>query len=137
MTTRITLPRPWTAHAQVAWENRAADATLPAWLRIVCYAYGQHEANGHANFRRGQLSWLLGKPPTATEGFTRADKYAVRDAIATAVKHGWLAEGSCSECLIVPAHAIEGPLGDASKVCPVHDRRAQRKQKRPALRVVS
>ena len=123
----ITLPRPWAAHAQIEWENRAANTTLPMWLRAVCYAYGRHEANGHANLERGQLLWLLGKPPTGSRPFQRADKTTVRNAIRTAVRHGWLAEGSCSECLIVPAHAIEGPLGDANKVCPVHEQKGLRK----------
>lgn len=91
---------PWAKHAQIEWENRAADTTLPLWLRVACLAYGRHEANGHANFGRG-----------------------------------WLAMGSCSECLIVPAHAIEGPLGSAEKPCAVHDRKVQ--QKRARLRVVS
>jgi hypothetical protein len=87
------------------------------------------EANGHAVFTRGDLSWLLGKPPTSKRpAFTRASKYEVRDGIATAVRYGWLAEGSCSECLIVPMHAIEGPLGDTNKVCPVHDRKARQQK---------
>jgi hypothetical protein len=122
----ISLAPPWTAHAQIEWEKRAADATLPNWLRVVCFAYGRHEANGHANFSRGQLMWLLGKPPTDSRGFRRIDKYQVRDAIQTAVRHGWLAEGSCAECLIVPAHAIEGPVGNPGAVCPVHDRKIRK-----------
>jgi hypothetical protein len=125
----ISLSPPWAAHSQSEWENRAADATLPNWLRVVCYAYGRHEANGHATFTRGQLAWLLGRPPTSKHPFTRATKYDVRDAIAIAVRHGWLAVGSCSECLIVPAHAIEGPIGNSEAPCPVHDRKTKRKLK--------
>jgi hypothetical protein len=126
---------PWAKHYQAEWENRAADAKLPLWLRVVCVAYGRHEANGHANIRRGQLSWILGTPPTATQPFRRAHRTTVRDAIRTAARHGWLAEGSCSECLIVPAHAIDGPVGNPKKPCPVHDRKVE--QKRAKLRVVS
>ena len=120
---------PWAKHWQIEWENRAADATLPLWLRVVCLAYGRHEANGHANFGRGQLAWVLGTPPKDGKPFARADRYCVRDAIRLAVHHGWLAEGSCSECLVVPAHAIEGPVGNEHKVCPVHDRKAAAKKK--------
>ena len=123
------MPRPWTAHTQIEWENRAANPKLAYWLRLVCYAYGRHEANGHANFDVGQLEWLLGKPPTlAHPEFQLASKYAVRDGIKTAVKYEWLEVGSCAECLIVPAHAIEGPLGDANKVCPVHSRKVGAKR---------
>lgn len=131
----ITLPRPWAAHSQIEWENRAADASLPMWLRAVCFAYGRHQSNGHATFNRGQLLWLLGKPPNAAQPFRKADKGNVQKAISTAVRHGWLSEGSCSECLIVPAHAIEGPNGNAAKACPVHERKRSR---RPAAsKVVS
>jgi hypothetical protein len=99
----------WATHYQIEWENWAADTKLPLWLRISCLAYGRHEANGHATFGRGQLSWILGTPPTADHPFKRIDKYTVRDTIKLATGHGWLAEGSCSEYLIVPAHAIDGP----------------------------
>ena len=127
---------PWAKHYQAEWENRAADTSLSLWLRVACLAYGRHEANGHANFRRGQLSWILGTPPTAeSPTFKRRDRTEVRDAIALAVRHKWLGEGSCSECLVVPAHAVEGPLGNPNKPCPVHERKVQ--QKRERLRVVS
>jgi hypothetical protein len=86
----------WATHYQIEWENWAADTKLPLWLRISCLAYGRHEANGHATFGRGQLSWILGTPPTADHPFKRIDKYTVRDTIKLATGHGWLAEGSCS-----------------------------------------
>ena len=57
------------------------------------------------------------------------------NALALAVRHGWLAEGSCTECLVVPGHAIQGPDGDPNKPCPVHVRKNLRKR-RPELRVV-
>jgi hypothetical protein len=134
---QISLPRPWAAHAQIEWENRAADTNLPLWLRIVCVAYGRHEANGHANFQRGQLSWILGTPPTATRPFQPAHRATIYNAIQTAVRYAWLAEGSGSECLTVPAHAIEGPLGNPAKPCPVHTRKGARPKKGvPQLRSI-
>jgi hypothetical protein len=93
---------PWTRHYQAVWENRAADHTLPLWLRLACIAYARHEANGHANFKRGQLSWILGKPPDGNQPFKRVDRWTMQDALALAIRHGWLAEGSCTECLVVP-----------------------------------
>lgn len=129
---------PWSRHYQSVWEHRAADHTLPLWLRIVCIAYGRHEANGHANFPRGQLSWILGTPPIGDKPFKRRDKTTVRNAIKTAVAHGWLADGSCSECLVVPGHAIAGGIGNESKPCSVHERKnAQKRTKSTRLTLVS
>lgn len=128
------IANPWTKHYQSAWENRAANHKLPMWARVVAYAYGRHEANGHAVFQRGDLAWLLGKPPQDGEPSKKAHPTTVRDAIATAVKYGWLAEDSCAECLIVPSHGIEGPPGNAEKPCPVHERKYT--QRRAKLRAV-
>lgn len=115
---------PWAKHAQIVWERRAADPNLPLWLRIVCLAYGQHEANGHANFRPGSLTWIFGTPETDTEPFKRVHRSTIYDAIQTAVRRGFLAPGSCAKCLVVPSHAIEGPRpGNAFKPCPVHSKK--------------
>jgi hypothetical protein len=131
-------PNPWTRHYQIGWENRSANPALPLWARVVALAYGRHEANGHANFGRGQLSWIMGTPPKDGGEHKRRDRKTLRDAIATAVKYGWLAEGSCSECLVVPGHDIVGPHGDPFKPCPVHERRAKAKvPTRPTLRLVA
>jgi hypothetical protein len=129
---------PWTKHFQISWEERAVDCGLPLWLRIACLAYARHEANGHANFRRGQLSWILGTPPADGKPFQRVGSSTVGDAIRRAVRYGWLAEDSCSECLVVPGHSIEGPLGNPDKPCAVHERRYERQRSRATrLRVVS
>lgn len=125
---------PWAKHYQAVWEDRAADTTLPLWLRMTCIAYGRHEANGHANFRRGQLSWILGKM-TEELSWKRVDRAQLTKAITVAVRHGWLAAGSCSECLIVPGHAVGGPLGNPDKPCAVHERKTKRS--RPQLRAVT
>ncbi len=114
---------PWTRHYQAAWENRAANHNLPMWARIVCLAYGRHRANGHAVFGRGNLTWILGTPPHGDKPFQRANRQAVYNAIAAAVKYGFLDEGSCLECLVVPGHAIQGPEGKPDAPCPVHERK--------------
>lgn len=108
---------PWTRHYQAAWENRAADARLPLWLRASCLAYGRHEANGHARFVRGQLAVILGEP------FQKVPRQRVQDAIRLAVQYGWLQQESRSECLVVPAYAIEGPSGNPRAECLVHELR--------------
>jgi hypothetical protein len=127
---------PWAKHAQIEWDNRAADTTLPLWLRVACLAYGRHEANGHAVFGRGQLSLILGSPQTTTGPFKPVHRTGIRDAIRLAVRRGWLAEGSGSECLVVPPHAIEGPQGNPDRPCPIHDRKLQ-SRRAARLRVVS
>lgn len=129
---------PWARHYQSAWDNRAANTGLPLWTRVVCLAYGRHEANGHANFQRGDLSWILGKPSKSGGDFQRRDRHTIRDAIAVAVKYGFLAKESCSVCLVVPPHAIEGPLGDPHKPCAVHEsKKAQKLRKLQQLEVAS
>ncbi|OBG28383.1 hypothetical protein [Mycobacterium sp. 852002-51057_SCH5723018] len=124
---------PWTRHYQAAWENRAANHNLPLWARIFSLAYGRHQANGHAVFGRGELTWILGTPPKASEPFQRASRQAVREAIATAVKHGFLDDDSCSECLVVPGHAIQGPHGKAAAPCLVHERKYRAKRAKLTL----
>ncbi|MEB3049000.1 hypothetical protein KV112_04455 [Mycolicibacter sp. MYC123] len=111
---------PWTRHRQSGWLNLTADHTLPAWLRLACYAYGNHRANRHAPLKSGVLAVLLGHP--GPSGVEPAARQRVHEAIGVAVRHGWLADGSCSRCLIVPAF-IEGPTGDPQERCPVHDKR--------------
>lgn len=123
--------RMWAKHYQRGWEDKSANPNIPLWLRLASLAYGRHEANGHAVFERGGLSWILGTPPKDGKPFKRRDSATIRDAIKVAVRHGWLAEGSCNECLIVPSHEISGPLGNESKPCPVHERKnAQKRAKR-------
>jgi hypothetical protein len=126
---------PWTRHYQAEWENCAANPNLPMWARVFSLAYGRHEANGHAVFGRGELTWILGTPPKDGKPFQRARRQAVYEAIATAVKHGFLDEGSCLECLVVPGHAIQGPHGKADAPCAVHERKYR--EKRAKLRLVS
>ena len=126
---------PWTRHYQAVWENRAASHNLPMWARVFCLAYGRHQANGHALFGRGELTWILGTPPRDGKPFQRANRQAVHSAIATAVKHGFLDGGSCLECLVVPGHAIQGPQGKADAPCPVHERKYR--EKRAKLKLVS
>lgn len=134
----MSVPQPWARHYQLPWENRAAEHNLPLWLRVACLAYGRHEANGHATFQRGALSWILGTPPKDGQPFQRVARQTIQTAIATAVRNGWLAEGSCSECLIVPGHAIAGGLGNEHKVCAVHERKnAAKRASRTVLQVVS
>lgn len=126
---------PWTRHYQAAWENRAADHDLPMWVRVFSLAYGRHQANGHAVFERGELTWILGTPPRDGKPFKKASRQAVYKAIAAAVKYGFLAEDSGMECLVVPRHAISGPHGKQNALCSVHQRKYR--ERRAKLGLVS
>lgn len=118
----MSVQRPWARHYQDEWHNRAGDPRLPHWLRVTALAYGSHQENGHAPFKRGEIALILGSVD-ATTGEIRP--YAnVGRAIQVAIEYGWLAEGSYWRCLIVPAHvAKKGNLGRA-KACPIHIKRS-------------
>lgn len=111
----------WSRHYQSIWGDRAGDATLPDWLRVACLAYGKHKANGHANFEPRAVGLVLARVDRDTGAITPLDSGNVKHAIDTAVKHGWLAEGSGSRCLIVPGR-IAGGLGRAEEPCPRHSK---------------
>lgn len=126
-------------HFQHVWEERAADRRYPLWLRVAFLAYGKHRRNGHANFRQGQLARTLGHPDIETGEIVSVDGSVLRRAIRAAVAGGWLAEGSGSRCLVVPAHAISGGgNGHEGEDCPIHERkRMAAVQRRGSLRAVS
>lgn len=117
----MVVQNPWSRHYQAVWEERAADRGLPLWLRIAALAYGKHRANGHAAFGRGMVALTLGTPPSDHGPAQPVDSANLRRALNTAVQRGWLASGSSTRCLVVPAHAITGGLGNPSELCPVHD----------------
>lgn len=110
---------PWSKHYHNVWAERSANTALPDWLRVAALAYGRHKANGHAAFGPGDVAHVLGKVDESTGVFQPNEN--VTRAIRTAVRHGFLAEGSKSRCLVVPAHAIEGGLGNAYAPCPMHE----------------
>lgn len=113
--------RPWARHFQDEWQYRAGDPRLPYWLRVAALAYGSHQENGHAPFKRGQIALILGSVDAETGEIRPYPN--VRRAIAVAIEYGWLAEGSYWRCLIVPAHvAKKGNIGRANP-CPIHVKR--------------
>lgn len=128
----------WGQHYQQPWREAAADRELPDWLRVASLAFGCHEANGHAVFGRGEIAGMLGPVDRDTGEIKPMDRANVRRAIRTAIQRGFLAEGSQSMCLIVPAHWIVGGVGNSTSDCPIHQRGASRRGRsaRPELRVV-
>jgi hypothetical protein len=126
----VTRPRfnepTWAKHYQQAWDDHVANSGLPLWFRVTALAYGNHAANGHANFRRGDIARLVGEFKGGE--LVPRDKTVIRDAIKYAVKHGLLDPSSCSECLVVPSRKVDGGGKDfkhgRGKPCPVHARKA-------------
>jgi hypothetical protein len=88
-------------------------------LRVAFLAFGRHRANGHAVFRQGEVSNVLGR--FDDEGtWLPADRRTVHRAIQQAVRYGLLAEGSKALCLIVPSHRITGGMGSPETPCKRH-----------------
>lgn len=108
----------WTRHYQHVWRERAKDDRLPDWLRAASLAYGRHKPNGHACFAPGELANLLASRDPLSGGTKPCQN--VNRAIRKAVEYGFLAKDSGSRCLVVPAHAITGGLGNEYAPCPVH-----------------
>ncbi|MGP4058499.1 hypothetical protein ACTWP6_27365 [Mycobacterium sp. 4D054] len=126
----MSLDNPFAMHYQSVWEERAAQRDMPMWARVSFLAFARHKANGHAIFAKGQLALLLGRP--TEDGFKPADKSNVQRAIRAAISNKWLDPESCSECLVVPSHAVQGGLGSENEKCSVHDRKAHLRQSRKA-----
>lgn len=114
----------WAKHYQSTWQERAGNPRLPLWLRVAALAYGNHKANGHANFRPGEVALAVSTVNPETGEITTPDRRDVGDAVRVAVEYGWLAQGSGTTCLVVPAHAVSGGIGNAQAACPVHEKRA-------------
>jgi hypothetical protein len=120
----------WSIHYQQAWKDDAANPRFSMPLRVAFMAFGNHRANGHANFRQEEIAKSLGH--FDEEGtFVPADRRTVHRAIQQAIEWGLLEEGSRALCLIVPAHRMTGGPGNPEDPCQRHDHRGRRK-----LRVV-
>lgn len=124
--------KPWARHYQEDWSRRSGDARLPYWLRVAAAAYGSHEDNGHATFKRGELSLILASIDPKSGEIIRYSN--LNRAIEDAIAFGWLEPGSFWGCLIVPAHAIKKGQHGHSPTCPIHARRSR--PKRPELSIV-
>jgi hypothetical protein len=119
----VNTERPWARHYFDEWQSRAGDPRLPYWLRVAALAFGSHEDNGHARFKRGEIALVLGTP---ARPYTN-----VRRAIGDAVTYGWLADGSFWGCLIVPLHAVRKGPWATPKPCPIHTNRSLSERKGP------
>jgi hypothetical protein len=129
----VSVDNPYSMHFQSVWGERAADPSLPAWVRVSALAFYRHRANGHANFGPRELGLLLGKPGETGSWEYVADT-AVSRAIAAAKRAGWIADTSNAKCLVVPHHAVTGGMGHPSERCPVHGKCSVLSAARPARR---
>lgn len=123
----IVKPTPsWARHYQDVWHERSGNARLPRWLRVVALAYGCHDNDGHARFKRGEIALVLGSVDQETGAVIPLSRQRVHEAVRQAVDLGFLGEGSLPMCLIVPAHDVKkGPLDHQSKPCPIHIKRSR------------
>lgn len=81
----------WHSAVQSAHLERAQCEGNPTFVRVADLAIALAGANGHAPFKHGELTELLGK-----------DYRMVDKAVADAVSYGLLAQGSNKRCLCVP-----------------------------------
>jgi len=113
----------WARHYQDAWEARSGDPKLPGWLRVASYAYAKHGANGHAPLTRasrhgpGTLQIALATIHPETREMLLPPRQRVHEWVRQAVEFGWLDGQSSTVCLIVPAQAVEGGLGNPRTPC--------------------
>jgi hypothetical protein len=126
----VTAVNVWARHYQHVWAERAADPAYPLWCRVAWLAFARHKSNGHAAFQRGQIAEIFGG--FGADGFTPLDPSNLQRAIRDAKKAGLLDPSSGTECLVVPAHAIEGGQGNPTDECPVHARKAGARKRRAA-----
>ncbi|RFZ65618.1 hypothetical protein DE4576_03387 [Mycobacterium marinum] len=114
----MSIQNPFSMHRQAVWKERAAtraaNPTLPLWIRVASLALGCHRANGHAAFQSGEIAEILGMPGLPLSAS------AVSNAIKAAKNAGWIDARSTSRCLVVPPHAVHGGLGHANDRCGVH-----------------
>jgi hypothetical protein len=105
-------------HYQAVWReraaSRAANPTMPLWIRIASLAFGCHRRNGHAAFKAGEIAEVLGTPGEPLS------PSSVSNAIKLAKNAGWIGRESSSRCLVVPPHAVQGGIGHPNERCPIH-----------------
>lgn len=103
-----------------AWSREVAVAgSMYQWHQVWFLALSRVRKNGHANFEVGEIARLLGMSPST-----------VSHKISEAVGHGWLDPTSGARCLVVPAHAIRGGLGNIHDKCVIHGRAPKVKPRR-------
>lgn len=118
----------WARHYQESWHERSGNRRLPRWLRVLALAYGAHENNGHALFKRGEVALVLGAVDRDTGEVVPLSRQRVHEAVQLAIELDFLGDGSNARCLIVPAHDVKkGPLDQPDKPCPIHLKRAVRR----------
>ena len=86
-------PRPLRPHPGLASlgtpRRPVPDSTWRKWLRIAALAYGSHENNGHARFKRGEVALMLAVVDHETGEVIPADRRDVFLSIQQAIAYGW------------------------------------------------
>ncbi len=84
----------WARHYQDVWHERSGNSRLPRWLRVVALAYGCHDNEGHARFKRGEIALVLGSVDHDTGAVIPLSRQRSHEAVRQAVDLGFLADGS-------------------------------------------
>lgn len=105
----MVVQNPWRKHYQGCFRELSTDPDRPLWDRLAFLAYGSARANGHANFKPGQLAEIFDVPAKR-----------ISEALARCRDKGLLAHNSIPTCLVVPAHIAQGGVGDEYEPCGVH-----------------
>lgn len=100
------------------WLVRAADHSLPLWLRVVSYAEAHAGRNGHCPLTAGELHRRI--DDTVTKG-------AISRAIATAVRNHWLHPASTARCLVLEPAPVDIGCPANHHTQPVRSTYARRK----------
>lgn len=119
----------WSIHYQQPWKDDAANPRFSMPLRVAFLAFGNHKANGHANFAKQEIAKNLGRYDEAGN-FVPADRRTVNRAICQAIEWGLLEEGSRALCLVVPKHRMTGGPGEDDEPCKRHSTVAARRRRR-------
>ncbi|MCZ2837091.1 hypothetical protein [Modestobacter sp. VKM Ac-2985] len=91
----------------------------PLAVRVLFAAMGQHDRNGHARFRSGELADVLGSIDVTTDEVRPARRDSVSDAIKAAKRLGYITDESTVRCLVLSRHVFQKSWG-SSDPCAVH-----------------
>lgn len=108
-TKKIFVPGGWYWAGRKWTERQSKNPDLPGWLRIAHYCYAHVRPDNHCPVPRGELARFVGK-----------DDRETRRDIQKAVRNGYLAEGSCSRCLIAPSEIGYKNRPTRSSECGLH-----------------
>jgi len=108
---------PWVACSQDTDDRIARDDRLSTDTRLLAAARSRLEPQGHAHFKRGELSRILSQVNKTTGEIGPMSSNGLRRAIRKLSEAGLLLSDSWSQCLRVPLTDVQNGNGYNSE-CP-------------------